>query len=146
MFVYPPAGDLDGDGLDDVIVWWYKYEYATDTEKAGVIAKRGIDGTHLWEESISVTGGSCSMRTYPAGDLDGDGLDDVTVEWYKYEYATDTGTAGVIAKRGIDGTHFWEAQSDGRIWVVSGGYDLNGDGVCDTLLGDSNEVHAITVK
>ncbi|MCW3130751.1 MAG: hypothetical protein N2V75_11735, partial [Methanophagales archaeon] len=69
-----PAGDLDGDGLDDVLVMQIKYDAITDTETGKVIAKRGLDGKHLWEESINMTNGGCGIHGRPAGDLDGDGL------------------------------------------------------------------------
>ena len=138
IYAYP-VGDLDGDGSDDVLVHQYKYDYTTDTRMEKVIAKKGSDGTHLWEESVSITGGYCSIYGYPAGDLDGDGLNDVLVQLYKYVDATDTRTEKVIAKKGSDGTHLWEESITttypdyGGIWAMPAG-DLDGDGLNDMLV------------
>ncbi|MCW3133023.1 MAG: VCBS repeat-containing protein, partial [Methanophagales archaeon] len=128
-----PAGDLDGDGKEDVLVQTSEYVWATDTRTATVIAKRGYDGTHLWSESISVTDGYCWINAIPAGDLDGDGKDDVIVSSSKYENATDIRTAEVIAKKGETGVHLWE---ESGIYADSAG-DLNGDGKDDVLVQTS---------
>ena len=136
------AGDLDGDGLDDVIVWQYRYNAPTDTGMAKVIANKGIDGTRLWQDSISASGQSnCGMSALCAGDLDGDGLDDVIVWQYKYSASTDTRTAEVIANKGIDGTHLWEESisADGDQYnceIAPSGWtaDLDGDGLNDVTV------------
>ena len=163
-----PDGDLDGDDLDDVLVNIRTYDDTTDTATGQVIAKRGINGEHLWEESVKASNGFCWIDGYPAGDLDGDDLDDVLVNIHTYDYTTDTATGQVIAKRGYDGNLLWEATSDDYIWIAMAypelydygydpelydygygnisewGYDLNGDGINDIVLGNSNTIHAVT--
>ena len=67
------ADDLDGDGKADVVV-------TIEDDVAGtftLIAKRGYDGHHLWQQSH--TGEDAD--TYVVNDLDGDGLQDVLVAW-----------------------------------------------------------------
>jgi hypothetical protein len=73
-------------------------------------------------------------------------LDDVIVYEGVYNESTDTETIKVIAKRGYDGTHLFEAQSDELIGIAtwSGGYDLDGDGQNDLLLWISTEMYAVT--
>jgi len=133
------AGDLDGDGSDDVLVNMYEYDDITGATTSTLIAKSGIDGTHLWKESVSVSNGWCEIWAMPAGDLDGDGSDDVLVQIYKSDYATDSNTEKVIAKRGSDGTHLWEesiittSPDYGGIWAMPAG-DLNGDGADDVIV------------
>ena len=142
-FIYAlPVGDLDGDGLNDVIVTEIKYNQSTDTTTASVIAKKGNTGAQMWEESVTGT----VIYALPAGDLDGDGLNDVIVTEIKYNQSTDTTTASVIAKRGKTGKPFLEVQSNESIWVAMGayGYDLNGDGRNDLVLGIPTEIYALT--
>ncbi len=93
----------------------------------------------------------------------GDAIVEMYIEKYHPWTEERTYTYTVIAKRGSDGTHFWKAESDDRIWVAENetmpmpaesgynnityeyGYDLNGD-ENDIVLGNTTSVHAITVK
>ena len=133
--------DMEGDGLTDVIVEIEKYDSVTDTETAKVIAMKGLDGTHLWEESVSASGeGNCDISGNWAYNLDGDDLGDVIIRERKYDSATDTETAKVIAMKGLDGTHLWEesvsacGDDDCDIRGYSACSDLDGDGLYDVTL------------
>jgi hypothetical protein len=128
------VSDLDGDKKDDVLVLMCKYNEATNTETATVIAKQGCNGTQLWEESATVTGSF--IEAHPAGDLDGDGTEDVLVLLKKYDANMDTTMATVIAKKGDDGTHLWEESVTGTKSFISTcpAGDLNGDGKGDVLV------------
>lgn len=76
----------------------------------GMKEKKEVRGTYfditgkfaiLWKESADVD----STWAWIAGDLDGDGSDDVLVDQYTYDEATSATTNTLIAKRGTDGTH-----------------------------------------
>ena len=140
-----PAGDLDGDGMDDVLVQMSSTERdkasGTSTTTATVIAKRGYDGEPLWEEPL--TGTELFLSALPASDLNGDKKRDVVVHIHEYDEATDTTKDTVIAKRGYDGKRIWTTESDGPIWVGSAWADLNGDEIADVLLGSHDQVYAL---
>jgi hypothetical protein len=125
-----PAGDLDGDNKDDVIVNSWSYNSVTDEETAGVYAKRGYDGHQFWSQSI--TGGYAYMWAHSYYDLDGDDKDDVIVESRSYDSTTDEYTASVYAKRGYDGHQFW-SQS------ITGGYAYMWAHSCCDLDGDDKD-------
>jgi len=122
--------DLDGDGKYDVLV--STRAGPSDNRTATVIAKRGYDGHHLWQESI--TGEDAQVALQGAGDFDGDGKYDVLVGMSAGP--SDNTTATFIAKRGYDGYHLWQesiAGEDAYMYGV-GSFDLDGDGNLEVLV------------
>jgi len=108
----------DCDGKADVLVRIYRYD-PTGIRTYKIIAKKGKDGTHLWEESVS--GKYAYMEAYPVPDLDCDGKADVIVRMRtSYNPTTYVSTWKLIAKKGKDGTHLWEES-------VTGTYDDKAD-------------------
>ncbi len=139
--------DLDGDGWFEVIVCEGEYNESANVTTVKVIAKEGNNGTHLWEESVNASGyRTCNILAGWVVDLDGDGLGDVIGIVDVYDESTDTWTETVIAKRGYDGTHLFEAQAEGPIWIATwrDGYDLDGDGQNDLLLWIPTEMYAVS--
>lgn len=141
------VGDLDGDGLPDVLVW--SSVGPPDNQTQTVIGEKGSDGTHLWEESIS--GQNAYINPEVVGDLDGDGLPDVIVD--SYVGPEDSSTGMVIAKRGINGTHLWEESITGLDAHIYGEVveDLDGDDLLDVLVRsevgpDGNQTTNLTAK
>jgi len=149
------AGDVDGDGLDDVLVSAYMNDDAFTTAGAVYIILASSLGTNstidlsnadyklLGEDDWNYAGISVSS----AGDVDGDGLDDVLVGANKNdEGGSEAGAAYVILGSSL-GTNSTislsnadyklvgeSADSDAGISVSSAG-DVDGDGLDDILVG-----------
>ena len=116
-----PAGDLDGDGLDDVATLTY------DAESLVLQGRRGLDGALLWSRDLTDGWGALA---FPVGrDLTGDGADDLLYSVtsgqeqftqeegstsYGFRYLAETTTAvGVVS--GADGSVAWETTRDGAV-------------------------------
>lgn len=114
-----PGGDLDGDGLDDVLVAGHDPE-TDDGYAAGV---RGLDGADLWRESSPDL-----VAGWPAGDLDGDGASDLYAVWMDVHDGQRSETCGadrceetytasftwrLQARSGSDGQVRWQRSYDG---------------------------------
>jgi len=122
--------DVDGDGISDVLLRTTTGQWTYGTHE--IIAIRGIDGTHLWQESI--TGDEPSLSAYGVSDLNGDTKADVLVTTRLG--TTSNRTVDIIAKRGEDGFHFWQETFNGSnaLGQASEVSDLDGDGYADVLV------------
>jgi hypothetical protein len=111
------AGDLDYDGMDDVIVNSRSYDPVTGECTASVHTRRGYDGDLFWSQSVTSNGTySTGMWAYPCCDLNYDDKDDVIVISESYDPDADKFTSSVYAKRGYDGEEFWSQSATGNGW------------------------------
>jgi hypothetical protein len=113
-----PTGDLNGDGLTDVLINVHHENYNSVSQDF-LLAVTSTNTT-LWEVNAS--------RFALPGDLDGDSLNDVVIY-----------NGGTVAIRGYDAAVLWTAVGD-LISVIG---DLNTDGVSDVLIEGNNWLYAL---
>ena len=156
-----PIGDLDGDGVNDVVIGASRDDDGAADAGAVYVLFLNTNGTVKTEQKISATAGGLSAALAAndgfgrsaggIGDLDGDGLPDLIVG-APSDGATSTGAAYVLFLN-ADGTVKAEqkiAQGTGGLAAtlddsdlfgsdVSGIGDLDGDGLNDVIIGASND-------
>jgi len=136
------AGDLDDDGHDDVVIGgWYG--------NAAWIVSGPVSGTTtVADAEASITGGAASylgMAVEGAGDVDGDGVDDV---WVAAPYATVGGStyagevylftgpvSGTLTHVDADGALLGEARTNYAGSALAHAGDVDDDGYADVLVG-----------
>ena len=138
-FSVSSAGDVNGDGFDDVIVG--AYGYSSFTGRA-YIYFGGVNMNTVAD--VTLTGVSASnffgYSVSKAGDVNGDGYSDVVVG--AYGYSSSTGRAyiyfgGLTMNNTVDVT--LTGESTGNLFgiSVSSSGDVNSDGYSDVLVGAS---------
>ncbi len=139
------AGDVNGDGLSDVIVGARLYDGGqTDEGRAYVFhgAATGLSTTHAWIAESNQTSALFSRSVGTAGDVNGDGYSDVIVGAPYYDNGQDNegrayiyhGSAlglSTMPNRWLEGNqahaHFGKS--------VGTAGDVNGDGYSDVIVG-----------
>jgi len=139
------AGDVNGDGYDDVVVGAYLYDNG-QVEEGRVFAYYGSDAglstTANWTAESNQGFARFGVSVAGTGDVNGDGYDDVIVGAYLYDNGqTDEGRAFAYygSDAGLSTTANWTAesnQSSAQFGVsVAGAGDVNGDGYDDAIVG-----------
>jgi hypothetical protein len=139
------AGDVNGDGYDDVIVGAPLHTNPDSGEGAAIVylgSETGVSPTHAW----IVEGNSLSARlgqsVAAAGDVNGDGYDDVIVGAHQFSNGElNEGVAFVFlgSDTGLSSTPQATLEGDQAGadfgWSVAGAGDVNGDGYDDVVVG-----------
>jgi hypothetical protein len=139
------AGDVNGDGYDDVIVGAYRYDNDQINEGQALVyygSATGLSTTPAWTAEGDQLNAYFGGAVGTAGDVNGDGYSDVIVGAYMYDGGvTDEGRATVYhgSATGLAATPAWTAESDqlnahfGTSVGTAG--DVNGDGYSDVIVG-----------
>ena len=152
------AGDVNGDGFDDVIIGTPRSDpngsysgssYVVFGKASGISATfdlSGLDGNNgfrlVGKAPYDQVGGSVSG----AGDVNGDGFDDVIVNAADFCYVVfgkASGFDAVINLSSLDGNSGFRLEIMGRASAssVSSAGDVNGDGFDDLIVGDPSAVN-----
>jgi hypothetical protein len=142
------AGDVNGDGYDDVIVGAYRYDNGQNNEGRAFVyhgSALGLSSTADWTAESDQGGALLGWSVGTAGDVNGDGYDDVIVgaPWYG-NGQTYEGRAFVYhgSASGLSTTPNWTAESDHQSALFGGSVgtagDVNGDGYDDVIVGASS--------
>ncbi|MBI2896501.1 MAG: FG-GAP repeat protein, partial [Deltaproteobacteria bacterium] len=130
------AGDVNGDGFDDVIVgapWFYNGEFSQGRTFVYHGSEVGLDAAPAWTAEADPVGQQFGYSVSTAGDLDGDDFDEVVVGTLRTS-AVFHGSAA-----GLDAAAAWTAESDQADALFGGSVstagDVNGDGVDDVIVG-----------
>ena len=138
------AGDVDNDGCDDLVVGGYKYPDSNGNTSGAAMVFLGQSGGPNASPDWTKVGPDNSQfgrRVSPAGDVNGDGNDDVAV-----------GAPGDSSKNGLVHVYYgnssglksnpdWTKNGSGGGWfgIGLGSGDVNGDGTSDLVVGARRE-------
>ncbi|BBK33457.1 hypothetical protein STHU_40910 [Allostella humosa] len=154
------AGDINGDGVDDVLVGSFNVAGSAGTTYVvfgnsstpfsaaiEVTDINGVNGFALTGVSGSASGFSVSA----AGDVDGDGIDDLIIGAYSLDtngetsggayvvFGSSLGFTSSISLTTLDGSNGFAllgtTAGDQAGWSVSGAGDVNDDGLADVVVG-----------
>jgi hypothetical protein len=145
-FAVSGAGDVNGDGYDDVIVGAPFYDNGANDEGAAFLYRSNETGVDLSSMLIISMGQALANFGHSvagAGDVNSDGYDDVIIgaPFYDMNGVTDCG-AGFIYYGSPNGLSIATANVKYTLtqgahvgWSVSGAGDLNADGFDDVVIG-----------
>ncbi|MBL6709105.1 MAG: FG-GAP repeat protein, partial [Pseudomonadales bacterium] len=165
------AGDVNGDGLDDLIVGAPGNDTNGDRSGASYVVFGRTDGTAVELSAIAAGTGGFALygvsatdqsghSVSSAGDVNGDGLDDLIVGAYRDDPNGDSSGASFVVFGKTDNTAVQlsnvEAGTGGFVingaqagddsgFSVSGAGDVNGDGLDDLIVGANGISRAYVV-
>ena len=139
------AGDVDGDGYSDVLVGADLWDDAFADEGMAFLylgSASGLETTEAWSVTSGQEGAGLGGSVDGAGDVNGDGYDDVVIGASGYtgvEYKDGRAWLYLGSATGLLTTASWTDEGDGD-WAifgnaVAGAGDVDGDGYADVAIG-----------
>jgi hypothetical protein len=138
------AGDVNGDGYDDVVAGAHHYSNGQTYEGRAYLyygSATGLSATPAWTVESNQYAAYMGRSVSTAGDVNSDGYSDVLVGAYMYDGGqSDEGRISVYygSDTGLNTTADWIAESnqtDGRMNTARTAGDVNGDGYSDIIVG-----------
>jgi len=142
-----PAGDVNGDGYDDVIVGARQFTFDKFQEGAAFVylgSPAGLSPTEVWRGESHQVEGFYGNAVASAGDVNGDGYDDIIVG--DSNYLNSSGFRGrafayLGSASGPSTNAVWtfgneDSFAAGLAYSVASAGDVDGDGYAEVLVGD----------
>jgi len=144
------AGDVNGDGYDDIIIGADNYTYGQQWEGRIYVhhgSSLGTNGNLSWYAEGNKVSMSLGTSVGTAGDVNGDGYDDIIAGAWSYTNGqTEEGAALVwhgsssgLGNIGNPGNADWMTEGNAAWnrfgWSVNTAGDVNGDGYADVIVG-----------
>jgi FG-GAP repeat/FG-GAP-like repeat len=141
------AGDVNGDGFDDVVIGVVAYDNGETNEGRAFVyhgSASGLSSTPAWTAEVNEESAEFGLSVAMAGDVNGDGFSDVIVGAHGKDGAQepDEGRAYVYlgSANGLGAVHRILRDGEGRPfnhfgYSVSTAGDVNGDGFADVIVG-----------
>ena len=142
------AGDVNGDGYSDVVVGAPEYDSASQQNVGKVFvyhgSASGLAATPAWTMEGAQTGEQLGFAAGTAGDVNGDGFDDLIVS--AVNHTEDQANEGIVhvfhgSASGLAAVPAWSAEGNqqfsafGHSAATAG--DVNSDGFADVVIGAS---------
>lgn len=139
------AGDVNGDGFQDVIVGAFRFDATVRDEGRAYVyegSPAGLQTAPVWTADGGQQGARFGVSAETAGDVNGDGYDDVIVGASRYSHGQNNEGAAFVYQGSAEGpgtAQAWSAEGD-QIQAMFGvavgtAGDVNGDGYDDVMVG-----------